>query len=131
MIVLDASACVEVLLAAPLGRSVQQRIGGHSIHAPELLLVEVTQVVRRLSARGLLGPERAEEAMADLMDLDLELYGHEPLVRRAWQLRDNLTAYDAVYVALAEGLDAPLLTTDENLAGAPGNDAVIELVTVE
>ncbi len=63
--------------------------------------------------------------MADLLDLDLELYGHEPLVRRAWRLRGNLTAYDAAYVALAEGLDAPLLTTDENLAGAPGNDAVV------
>lgn len=129
MIVVDASAAIELALMSRVGRAVMQRVDGRSLHAPELLLVEVAQVLRRLTAGGDVSARRAEQALEDLLDLDVALYEHEALVRRAWQLRSNLTAYDAVYVALAEELDAPLLTTDARLASAAGNRARVELAT--
>ncbi len=99
-----------------------------TLHAPHLLGIEVAQVLRRLEAAGELSSARAAQALGDLQALDVDRYDHELLLPRIWNLRKNLTAYDAAYVALAELLDAPLLTFDRRLAGAPGNRAVVELL---
>lgn len=120
MIVLDASAAVEWLLGLPRASAVERRLvsGGHSLHAPHLITVETAQVVRRFARRGDISAERGGQALEDLADLDLSLSPHEPLLPVVWQLRDRLTAYDAVYLALAMALDAPLLTLDAGLASA-------------
>jgi predicted nucleic acid-binding protein len=129
MIVLDASAVVELLLQTPAGQRVGRRIAPRtrSIHAPHLIDVEVLQVLRRFEARGTVSPERAAEAVSDLAALDLRRHPHDVLASRVWELRPNVTAYDAVYLALAEALDAPLLSTDGRLARAPGHRAVVEI----
>jgi predicted nucleic acid-binding protein len=98
------------------------------LHAPQLLDIEVTQVLRRLVQRKELTLARAEQALEDLSAIVVERHEHRPLVSRIWQLRDALSAYDACYVALAEALDAPLLTCDGKLAGAGGHRAKIEWV---
>jgi predicted nucleic acid-binding protein len=98
------------------------------MHAPHLLDVDVTQVLRRLVQRKEVTAARAEQALDDLSKLVIERHEHQPLVSRVWQLRDSISAYDGVYVALAEALDAPLLTCDAKLAGAHGHHATIELV---
>ncbi|MFQ5743421.1 MAG: type II toxin-antitoxin system VapC family toxin [Acidobacteriota bacterium] len=127
MIVLDASALLEVLLNRPPAEEILDRISGagESLHVPHILDVEVLQVLRRYSLTGDLDPARGEEAVQDLLDFRLNRYPHEPLLPRVWELRHNLTAYDAVYVALAEALDAPLLTRDAKLASATGHAATI------
>jgi predicted nucleic acid-binding protein len=129
VIVLDASAVVELLLWSPEGRRVAARIGAPSetLHAPHLLDVEVTQVLRRAERTGLVTAQRAHEALQMLGQLDIERHEHGPLLERAWQLRGNCTAYDAVYVALAEALEAPLLTFDRQLAKSPGTRAMFEI----
>ena len=98
-----------------------------TLHVPHLLDVEVAQVIRRYAAAGEIDHERGRAALADLADLPLRRYPHNFLLLRVRELRDNLTAYDAVNVALAEALDAPLLTRDERLAAA-GQHARVELV---
>lgn len=129
MIVVDASALLEVLLVTPRGVPVAHRLrAATSLHAPHLLDLEIAQVLRRLVHQGQLPWERGEQALADLADLDLERWEHHPLIPRVWELRANLTAYDAVYVALAEGIGAPLLTCDGRTARAPGVRARIDLV---
>jgi predicted nucleic acid-binding protein len=130
LIVLDASAAVALLLNADGGPVVSARIAepAESLHAPHLLAVEVAQVMRRYVATGAVAAEVAESALADLTMLDIAHYEHEHLLPRVWELRANLTAYDAVYVALSEVLDAPLLTFDRRLAAAPGHYADIELL---
>ncbi|HEX4681714.1 MAG TPA: type II toxin-antitoxin system VapC family toxin, partial [Gemmatimonadaceae bacterium] len=100
---------------------------GETIHAPALLDVEVAQVLRRYALRGELTAARGAAAIATLSVFPLHRYSHEPLLPRMWKLRENLTAYDAAYVALAEALDAPLLTGDSRLASASGIRATIEL----
>ena len=99
-----------------------------TLHAPHLIDMEVTQVLRRYAASGRVEPARCRDALDSLLDLPLDRYPHGVLLPRVWQLRHNLTAYDAVYVALAEALDATLLTRDRRLAAAPGHRARIELV---
>lgn len=130
MSVLDASAVVELLLATEIGRAVAARIGdpGLSLHAPHLLDVEVAQALRRYVRGGDLDDEAAAAALEDLRSLDLARHSHEPLLERVWALRENLTAYDAVYVALAEALDTTVLTCDGRLRRAPGMAGRIELV---
>ena len=103
-------------------------MAGESLHAPHLLDVEVTQVLRRYTQNTALTAQRAQEALDDLLDFPIERYPHAALLPRAWDLRDNLTAYDAVYVALAEALQTSLLTCDGRLARAPGLTARIELM---
>ncbi len=124
--VLDASAVVEWLLGLPLAAAVGSRIADpdQTLHAPHLLGIEVAQVVRRYVARGEVTPGRGAEAIADLADLDLVHHPHEPLLPAIWQLRSNLAAY----VALAEALEAPLVTLDGRIAAAPGHAAVVDLV---
>jgi predicted nucleic acid-binding protein len=130
MIVLDASAAVEWLLRLPRAEQVEQRLlhDDPSLHAPHLIDVEVAQVVRRLASAGLIAASRGEQALEDLADLDLERHPHEILLPAVWRLRQNMTAYDGVYVALAEALDAPLVTLDARLASAPGHGARIDVI---
>ena len=98
------------------------------LHAPHLLDVEVVSVLRRFVRDGSLDEEEAQAAIGDLLALDLERHSHEALLERAWDLRANVTTYDAVYVALAEALDATLLTCDSRLARAPRAKTRIELI---
>ena len=130
MIVVDASAVLELLLNTQTGQAVAERItaSGHGLHAPHLVDVEIAQALRRYAREGKLAPTEAAEAIDDLHDLDLNRHAHEPLVDRIWQLRENFSAYDAAYVALAEALDAVLLTCDSRLTRAPGATARVELV---
>ena len=129
MIVLDASAVVDWLLLTPAGQRIEARVYSHreSLHAPHLLDLEVSQVLRRLTREGILSTLRAEEAMQDLLDMRITRYPHFVLLPRIWQHRHNLSAYDAAYVALAERLGAVLVTRDGRLASASGNSAKIEL----
>lgn len=130
MIVLDASAAVEVLLHTPAGAPLAERLltDRSSIHAPHLLDVEVAQVLRRLVRHGELEPDRAHQSLMLLAAFPVERHPHDLFLARVWALRQNLTAYDAVYVALAEALDATLVTRDARLSRAPGHAARVELV---
>ena len=130
MIVVDASAMIEALLRTPAAAAVDARLfePGETLHAPHLLDVEVAQVVRRYVANGDIDADRGREALDDLAALRLRRYPHDLLLPRIWALRHNLTAYDAAYVALAEALEAPLLTRDRRLAAAAGVSARIELI---
>jgi predicted nucleic acid-binding protein len=130
VIVLDASAVVELILQTPAGRSVADRIADPAVglHVPHLLDLEVAQALRRYAHRGEIDAAEAAEVLGHLRALDLQRHGHEPLLDRVWELRDNLSAYDAVYVALTEVLDATLLTCDRPLSRASGLAARIEFV---
>ena len=131
MIVLDASAVLEWLLRLPRAPQIEERLSrlDESLDAPHLIDIEVAQVVRRLSTRGVVSASRGRQALEDLADLDLERHPHDLLLPTVWRLRANLTAYDGAYVALAEALEAPLLTLDARLAAAPGHEAIIDVVT--
>ena len=130
MIVVDASALLEALLRTPAADAVERRLfdSRQTLHAPHLLDIEVAQVIRRFAAGGEIDQQRGRAALADLSDFPMRRYPHGFLLPRVWDLRHNLTAYDAVYVALAEALDAPLLTRDRRLAAAAGHYARVELV---
>jgi predicted nucleic acid-binding protein len=130
MIVLDASAVLELLLRSKRSAAVVRHIASEeeTLHAPHLLDLEVAQVLRRFCTTEALDPQRAWTALRDLRDLDIERYAHEPMLERIWELRANVTAYDAAYLALAEALGARLLTCDARLARATGHRAHIELV---
>lgn len=130
MIVVDSSLILEVLLRTQVAPQIEERIfsPAETLHAPHLLDLEVAQVLRRYCASGGIKPERGWEAVVDLADLPITRYPHEIFIFRIWELRHNMTAYDAVYVALAENLPAPLLTRDARLASASGHEAAIELL---
>jgi predicted nucleic acid-binding protein len=133
MLIVDASAVSELLLARPAGRAValSLRDAEFDLHAPHLLDVEVLSALRRLVAAGDASPERASEAVADLLDLPIERYGHDALVPRIWELRDNFSAHDATYVALAEAIaegGAPLLTSDGRLARAAATHTEVRVI---
>src|SRR6202012_1006478 len=130
VIVVDASALLEVLLRTPAAVAVEERlfVPGETLYAPHLIDVEVTTVIRRYAANGELDSERGRQALSDLADFPVRRYPHDFLLARIWDLRNNLTAYDAVYVALAEALEAPLVTRDKRLAAAAGHRAQVALV---
>lgn len=133
MIVLDASALIELLLHTEAGVLVADRILDPTVrlHTPHLADVEVAQALRRYVRSGEIEAEVATQALAQLRALDLERHPHIPLLERIWELRDNITAYDATYVALAERLEATLLTCDGRLSRAPGpTRGRIELIQV-
>ncbi len=128
MIVLDASAMVELLLATRTGRKVADRIRPPeiSLHAPHLIDLEVAQTIRRYVLGGVVDAERGRLALEHLVQLDLNRYSHQLFLPRIWELRNNFTAYAAAYVSLAEALEAPLLTCDKRLADSPGMRAAVE-----
>jgi len=131
VIVVDASALLELLLQTALGVRVESRLfrDGDELHVPHLVDVEIVQGLRRLVRTGEVSPRRASEAIADVNDFDLHRHPHADFLSRAWKLRDNISAYDAMYVALAEAADARVVTCDSRLAKAPGHSARIEVVT--
>ncbi len=129
MIVVDASVLFEVVADTPGAEPIRERLAADPDHAaPHLIDVEVFGVIRREWLRGALDSTAAGQAVADLRDWPGERYGHRQLLERAWELRDTVRGWDAVYVALAEALDVPLLTTDRRLAAAPGPACTIEVV---
>jgi predicted nucleic acid-binding protein len=130
LIVLDASAILEVLLSTPAAPSVYGRLSGtgETLHAPHVLDLEVLQVLRRYCSNGEITLERAEQAVVDFLDFPITRYAHDAFAFRIWELRQNVTVYDGAYVALAEALSAPLITRDRKLASSSGHRAVIEVV---
>ena len=131
MTVVDASALIEALLRTPLGERCTERLlrPGDPLFAPYLLDVEVVQVLRRYAEKGDLRDGRGREALQDLADFPLIRFSHEPFLERMWELRHSLSAYDAAYIALAEALNAPLVTCDARLAHARGHRARVEVLS--
>ena len=129
MIVVDASAILDVLLRTDRAYQIEARIfhRKETLHAPHLLDLEVIQVIRRYSNKDM-SQDRAHLAILDFQDIPIVRYPHDLFILRIWEMRKNLTAYDAAYVALAEALDAPLLTCDAKLAASKGHSAQIELI---
>jgi predicted nucleic acid-binding protein len=131
VIVLDASAVVEWLMGSARGDAVAAELRRDSdglFYAPDLLDVEVVQAFRRLARIGAVTSGRAGGAIALLPDLPIERCPALPLIPRVWALRDNLTAYDAAYIALAEALGCPLVTCDRRSGGAPGVGVEVRVV---
>ena len=133
MIVLDASALVELILTTPTGQLVAARIAdpADGLHVPHLVDIEVAQTLRRFVREGDIDAKTVAGALGDFRALDLQRHAHEPLLGRIWELRQNLTAYDAVYVALAEVLDGILVTCDSRLSRAPAMSGRVELLQVK
>lgn len=130
MTVIDASVILELLLNRPPAERIAERILApeETLHVPHLLDLEVAQVLRRYVLSGEVDAARATLALDDLLDLPLTRYPHDLLLPRIWELRNHLSAYDAAYVALAESLDAPLITRDMRLAKAKGHRAAVETI---
>jgi len=126
-VVADASALVEVLAGSAVAPALQERLREEDVHTPFLVEVEVLQALRRFVRAGYLSEDRATMARDHLDALPLVLYPHRPMMERIWELRENHTAYDASYIALAEILAAPLVTCDARLARSPTHEAVVEL----
>ena len=133
MIVLDASALVELILDTPTGQVVAARIAdpAEGLHVPHLADIEVVQAIRRYVREGDIDAKAAVIALDDLRALDLQRHAHELLLDRVWELRKHLTAYAAVYIAVAEVLDSVLLTCDGLLSRAPGLAGRVVLVRAE
>lgn len=130
VLVVDASAIAEMLLGTAKGRRVAEAIGSeHSLHAPELLSLEIASVLRSLVRAGEIDVTEAAQVIADLSSFGIEYYEHLAFLPRVFALRDNLTAYDAAYVALAEALGVALLTCDTKVGRAPGHRTAVHIVT--
>lgn len=128
MLVVDTSAVLGALVGRVPPPGLGERLAEDGdLHAPHLIDIEVLHALRRLNARGELSDERAADALTDYRELVLVRYPHFELSDRIWELRHNLTAYDAVFVALAEALGVPLITCDAGLGSAPGHSAQVEL----
>jgi predicted nucleic acid-binding protein len=130
VIVVDSSVLANVVADdTQEGDLARERLGqAASLHAPDLVYLEVLSVLRRRAASGNLDERRSLMAREDLRDLPMQSYPHRPLIERVWELRRNVTAYDAAYLALAELLGCPLLTADGRLAGAPGVSCQVEVL---
>jgi predicted nucleic acid-binding protein len=128
VIVLDASAAVELVLATPPGAAVAQRLRGEAVHTPAHFDVEVIGAIRRAVTRELINDHEGLVAVADFQSLQLRRWPTKPFVQRAYQLRSTHTVADGVYIAVAEGLAAPLITCDRRLAQSHGHSAHIELI---
>ena len=128
MIVVDSAAVVDALTAVAGTDELRAHLAAEDLHAPSLVDFEVVSALRGLTLRGHLSATRAEDLLADFDDLPLQRWpSADALRRRAFQLRDNISAYDAAYVALAEALDCPLVTRDGRLARSSGHSAQIEV----
>lgn len=129
MLVVDASALLPAIAdGSDVGRQRRQRLVSERLDAPDLILAESLSVIRRQSLAGMLSSAQADQAIEDLLALPIIIHPTARLIRRVWELRGNVTPYDACYVALAEALDCPLLTGDARLARAPGLACEVELV---
>lgn len=129
MLVVDASVLAPVLVDDGRdGDIARERLAGEQLSAPELIDLEVLSMLRSQLAAGAIDARRAGLAVLDLEELPLHRASHRPLLSRCWELRENLTPYDAAYVALAEALDVVLVTADGRLAGAPGVTCTVEVV---
>ena len=130
MIVVDASAVVDVLLQTEAGIRIAERLfaPGETLHVPHLIDIEVAHALRRAWLQGLIDATRAKEGLDDLAAWPLIRYPHDLFLSRVWSLRHNVTAYDAVYIALAETLEVTLITCDTRLASSSGHDVIIEVV---
>lgn len=130
MIVIDASALLELLLRTDRAEKIEARVlAPHErMHAPHLIDVEIAQALRRLTQLKDITASRAQQALEDCAGLVIDRSSHRELLPRIWQLRDSVTAYDGAYVALAEALDAPLLTCDAKLGRSHGHRARIEVI---
>jgi predicted nucleic acid-binding protein len=127
VLVVDTSAVLAALVAYDRTPLVERLAEDGDLHAPHLIDTEVLHALWRLNALGELTDERAADVRADFSELALVRYPHFALSDRIWELRDNLTAYDAVFVALAESMEVPLVTCDRRLSKAPGHTAHVEL----
>lgn len=131
MLVLDTSAILDAIAAdEPAPGLIARLASDGDFHAPDLIDIEILHALRGMAIRKEITVERAEDARTDFADTVLLRYPHEPLSDRIWSLRHNLTAYDAAFVALAETLEAPLITCDGRLASSSGHDAEIELFEI-
>ena len=128
MIVVDTSAVLSILLGRPEVLGLADRVlSDGDLHAPHLLDVEFQHALWRLARTGAISDDRASDARTDLADMAVARYPHVPLADRMWELRHNMTAYDAAFVVLAEILAVPLITCDARLARAPGHRAAVEV----
>jgi len=127
VIVVDASAVLEILVGEPNEALVLRLAREDVLHAPHLLDTEVLHVLRRFEHRGDLTAYQVASARSRFDELAIDRYPHRELSERVWGLRSTLSAYDATYVALAETLDATLVTADRRLAGASGTEVAIEV----
>ena len=129
MIVLDASAMIEWLFCTPSGLKIEHRaMADGDISAPHLIDLEVAQALRKFVRAQKITMPRGEQALDDFRAMDITRYAHEGFLNRIWNLSDSCTAYDAMYIALAESLHAVVLTHDQKLAAAHGHKAKIELI---
>jgi predicted nucleic acid-binding protein len=126
MVVIDTSAVLAALVGDD-ARLEARLLSAGDLHAPHLIDVELVHALRALLRRRHISAARAAAALDDYKDLAVVRYPHEPFIDRMWELRKNLTAYDAAFVSLSEALGAPLITLDARLAGAPGHEARVEL----
>lgn len=126
MLVVDTSAVIAALAGGAPPALITRLADDGDLHAPHLLDTEILHALRRLVLTGAISEEQAEDLRSDLADLAVTRYPHEPLSDRVWELRPNLTAYDATFVALAETLSVPLVTCDGALGRAPGHRATVE-----
>jgi predicted nucleic acid-binding protein len=128
VLVVDTSAVLEAIAARDPAPGLVERLAEDGdLHGPHLLDTELLHALRRMSLKNQISDERAEDALSDFAELALVRYSHQPFNDRVWELRHNITAYDATFIALAEALSAPLITCDARLAAAPGHSATIEL----
>lgn len=129
MIVVDASALIEVLLRSSTGAKIWRRLSAaeETLHAPHLIDVETAQVMRRYVQQGELTAERGRAIVQLLPQIPVRRYSHVPLLPRMWALRSNATAYDAAYLSLAEVLEATLVTCDSAMQSVPGVTAAVEV----
>jgi len=127
--VIDTSALIGAFASHPRVPGLAERLGREELHAPHLVDVELTHALRRLVASARLRLPDADAARRTLADLSVVRYPHGGLLDRMWELRQNLSAYDAAFIALSEALGAPLVTVDARLARASGHRAAVELFT--